>query len=90
MPSHILKCKMYAMSDCGKADILIFTQLWKKLEKNLNFQRFVGTYEEVCHNRGDFDMIWSELCPYVMCALHASISYTGINAFEPGSNTIGL
>ena len=27
------KCKMYAMSDCGKADILIFTQLWKKLEK---------------------------------------------------------
>jgi len=33
MPSHILKCKMYAMSDCGKADILIFTQLWKKLEK---------------------------------------------------------
>lgn len=33
MPSHILKCKMYAMSDCGRAGILIFTQLWKKLEK---------------------------------------------------------
>lgn len=56
----------------------------------LIFNDYVGACGEVCRILRVLSVNWHELNAYMIRALRASISYTGIDAFEPGLNTIGL